>query len=77
MEKSYRSQPPQHRQMLFFGRQQSSVHWPGIILRPALGKESAYIYDFVDHRNPVFHAQARTRETVYQKEQITGQRQAA
>lgn len=52
------------------------IQYIGRALRPAPGKSRARIFDFVDHRNPVFKAQARSRFYTYQKQLITEQRAA-
>ena len=46
------------------------IQYIGRALRPAPGKEKAYIFDFVDHLNPVFRASAKKRFYTYQHEGI-------
>ncbi len=53
------------------------IQYIGRALRPALGKDQATIYDFLDHRNPVFNAQARNRISTYKRQQIFPVQKAA
>lgn len=43
------------------------IQYIGRALRPAPGKNKSHIFDFVDVRNPVFRAQARSRVYTYQR----------
>lgn len=53
------------------------IQYIGRALRPTPEKDRAYIYDFVDHRNPVFAASAKSRAYTYKQQQIFEQQQAA
>jgi superfamily II DNA or RNA helicase len=46
------------------------IQYIGRALRPAPGKDRAFIYDFVDSRNPVFAAQAESRIYTYKKQKL-------
>lgn len=47
------------------------IQYIGRALRPAPGKDQATVFDFVDHRNPVFKAQAKSRANTYGKQGIS------
>jgi len=44
------------------------IQYIGRALRPAPGKDKAFIFDFVDARNPVFSASARARACTYDQQ---------
>lgn len=46
------------------------IQYIGRALRPAPGKDKAIIFDFVDIKNPIFQASAKSRKQTYQKERI-------
>jgi superfamily II DNA or RNA helicase len=46
------------------------IQYIGRALRPAPGKDKAAIYDFVDARNPVFAASAKSRAYTYEQQGI-------
>lgn len=52
------------------------IQYIGRALRPAPRKEKAMIFDFVDVRNPVFQAQAKSRSYTYQRQLITERKTA-
>lgn len=48
----------------------------GRLLMPAAEKDSAIVYDFVDHRNPIFEAQAKNRAYTYKQQGINTRKRA-